>query len=271
MASRAEAPHRVGEVEVDAVLQRARRRARRRPRASPPATRRRGARGCRTRGSGARGSSRARPRGSGRGSAGRPNSLRHPDAPVVAERLAHQRELRLEVVARRDARRVDLGEARVRHQRAAAVRPPDRGDVAVLGVRREEEDVAVPAGGEHDGVRRSASAICARDEVAGDDADGAAVLEHDVEHLGARVQLDVAEVHLALERLVRAEQELLAGLAPGVERPRHLRAAERAGVEQAAVLAGERHALGDALVDDVHAQLREAVDVRLARRGSRRP
>ena len=66
------------------------------------------------------------------------------------------------------------------------------------------------------------------------------------------------------ERLVGAEQQLLAGLAPGVERARDLRAAERAVVEQAAVLAGERHALGDALVDDVHRHLGEAVHVRLA-------
>ena len=77
------------------------------------------------------------------------------------------------------------------------------------------------------------------------------------------VQLDGAEVHLAGERLVRAEEQLLAGLAAGVERARHLRATERAVVEQAAVLAGERHALRDALVDDVHAQLREPVHVRL--------
>ena len=93
---------------------------------------------------------------------------------------------------------------------------------------------------------------------------GVPVLHDEVEHLGAVVELDVAEVHLAGERLVRAEQQLLAGLAPGVERAAHLRATERAVVEQAAVLAGERHALRDALVDDVHAQLGEAVHVGLA-------
>src|SRR5207248_3006595 len=61
-----------------------------------------------------------------------------------------------------------------------------------------------------------------------------------------------------------AGEELLAGLAPGVERARHLRPSERAGVEQAAVLPRERHALGDALVDDLDADLGEAIDVRLA-------
>ena len=70
---------------------------------------------------------------------------------------------------------------------------------------------------------------------------------------------------LAHQRLVGAEQQLLAGLAARVERARHLRAAEGAVVEQAAVLARERHALRDALVDDVDRDLREPVDVRLAR------
>ena len=77
-------------------------------------------------------------------------------------------------------------------------------------------------------------------------------------------QLDVAEADLAGELLVRAEQQLLAGLATGVERAAHLGAAEAAVVEQAAVLAGERHALGDHLVDDVDRHLGEAVDVGLA-------
>src|SRR5215813_538673 len=47
--------------------------------------------------------------------------LRHPDPAVVAERLAHQRELRLEVVARGDARGVNLRVAGVGHVRAALV------------------------------------------------------------------------------------------------------------------------------------------------------
>ena len=78
-------------------------------------------------------------------------------------------------------------------------------------------------------------------------------------------QRDAALFDLPHHRLVGAEQQLLAGLAARVERARHLRAAERPVVEQAAVLARERHALRDALVDDVDAQLRQPVDVRLAR------
>ena len=76
---------------------------------------------------------------------------------------------------------------------------------------------------------------------------------------------DRAGADLALERLVHAEQQLLAGLAARVERARDLRAAERARVEQAAVFARERHALRDALVDDVDAQLGQSIDVGFAR------
>ena len=92
----------------------------------------------------------------------------------------------------------------------------------------------------------------------------AAVLDDEVEHLGTRVQLHAVAVHGPHERLVGAEQQLLAGLAARVERARHLRATERAVVEQAAVLTRERHALRDALVDDVDRHLREPVHVRFA-------
>ena len=70
---------------------------------------------------------------------------------------------------------------------------------------------------------------------------------------------------LAFERLIGAEQKLLAGLAARVEGARDLRAAEGAVGERAAVFAREGHALRDALVDDVDADLRQAIDVGFAR------
>ncbi len=69
---------------------------------------------------------------------------------------------------------------------------------------------------------------------------------------------------LPAERLVGAEEELLARLAAGVEGAGDLDAAEGTRVEQTAVLAGEGHALRDALVDDLDGDLREAVHVGLA-------
>src|SRR5207249_2634890 len=83
------------------------------------------------------------------------------------------------------------------------------------------------------------------------------------EKLAAREQGHGAAGDLAGQGLIGAQQQLLAGLSPGIERPRHLSAAEGAVVEQATVLAGERHALGRALVDDVVTDLSQPVDIRL--------
>ena len=94
---------------------------------------------------------------------------------------------------------------------------------------------------------------------------GPPVDDDQLDHLVAGVAPDGAGGDLPLQRLVGADQQLLAGLAAGVERARDLYAAEGAVVEQAAVLAGERHALRDALVDDVGADLGQPIDVGLAR------
>ena len=138
-----------------------------------------------------------------------------------------------------------------------------RGDIAALGVGREIEDVAVAAGADHDDVG-GPGFDGSRDEVAGDDALGLAVDEDEIEHLMAGVHLHRAEADLAGERGVGADEELLAGLTAGVESTRDLGAAEGTVGEEASVFTGERHALRDALVDDVRRDLGEAVDVGFA-------
>ncbi len=143
------------------------------------------------------------------------------------------------------------------------MRAPDGGGVGVHGVRRQVEDVAVTAGRQDDGVREVGGDLPG-DQVAGHDAPGPAVDDDQVQHLGARVHLHVAGRDLPAERLVGAEEELLARLTAGVEGAGDLDAAEGTGVEQAAVLAGEGHALRDALVDDLDGDLCESVHVGLA-------
>ncbi len=188
----------------------------------------------------------------------------HPDPAVVAQRLGHQRQLRLVVARGRDAGRMDLRVAGVGEQGAAAVGPPGGGDVRPLGVGREVVDVAVAAGRQHHGVAGVALDRPGH-HVAGDDPDrAAAAVDHHVEHLGAREHPDLAGGDLLLQGLVGAEQELLAGLAAGVEGAGDLGAAEGAVVEQAAVLAGEGDPLRHALVDDVDRHLGQPVDVGLA-------
>src|SRR5690606_27698490 len=104
-------------------------------------------------------------------------------------------------------------------------------------------------------------------EVTGDDAARPlavrAIADDELEHLVTREHLDGAGRDLALQGLVRADEELLTGLATRIEGPGDLHPAEGAVVEQTAVLAGERDALGHALVDDVRADLGEPVDVGL--------
>ena len=101
-------------------------------------------------------------------------------------------------------------------------------------------------------------------QVARDDPAGPVVLEDHVEQFRTGVQLDGASRHLAHEGRVGADEELLAGLTPGVERARDLCAAERTVVQEAAVVAGERNALGSGLVNDVDRDLGESMHVGLA-------
>ena len=157
---------------------------------------------------------------------------------------------------------MDLRVTGVGEERPAPVRPPRRSDVAGHGVGGQVIDVAVPAGRQHHRMTCVRSDL-AGDEVAGDDAAGPPVFGDQVQHLGSGVELDAAGGHLLRERLVGAQQELLAGLAPGIERAADLCAAEGPVVEQPAVLACERHALCGALVDDVQRHLGQAVHVGL--------
>ena len=159
---------------------------------------------------------------------------------------------------------MNLRVARVGEERAAFVRPPRRGHVRVHRVGREVVRRAVAARAEQHGVSGVALDRPGR-QVAADDAAGLAVDDDHVEHFAVGEGPDRAAFDLAHHRLVRADEQLLAGLTAGVERPRDLRAAERPVVEEPAVLARERHALCHALIDDVHAQLREPVDVGFAR------
>src|SRR5579864_4318022 len=190
--------------------------------------------------------------------------FRHPDTAVVAQRFAHQGEFRLVVTGHRNASGMNLCEARIGEGRAAFVRAPDGGAVGTLGVGGKEIGVAVAAGAEHHRVANMRFDL-AGNQIAGDDATSLAINDDEVEHFGAREHLHATGIYLVFESLVRAEQKLLAGLAAGVESARDLRAAEGSVGQRAGILAGEGNALSYALVDDVDADLREPVDIGLAR------
>ncbi len=184
--------------------------------------------------------------------------------PSLRSDSRHERELGLVIAGDGNAGGVNLREAGIGEERAAAMRAPDGGGVGALRIRREVVDVAVAAGGEDDGVG-DVDGELAGDEVAGHDAARFSVDDDQVQHFGAGNHGDLAGIDLALKGLIGAEQKLLAGLSAGVEGARNLGAAEGAIFERAAVFAGKGHALRDALVNDVDAVLGEAIDVALAR------
>ena len=169
------------------------------------------------------------------------------------------------LAAHRNAGRMDLREARVGERRAALVGAPDGGRVASpwrwsrgrrrCRSRRSPSTTASARCGSIAPVTMSRATIPR--------ARPSTTIRSSISVRGNIFTPPRGD--LLLQRLVRAEQQLLPGLPARVERARDLRAAERAVGQQAAVLARERHALRHALVDDVDADLRQPVDVRLAR------
>ena len=186
--------------------------------------------------------------------------LGHPDAAAVAEGFRHQRQLGLVVALDRNAGGVNLREAGVGEEGAALVGLVGGGDVAAHRVGGQEEDVAVAARAEQDGVP-CVGLDFTGDQVAGDDAPGFAVHQHQVHHFMAGEHFNVSLGHFLFQGLVGAQQELLARLAACVEGALELGAAEGAVVQQAAVFTAEGNALGHALVNDVGGNFRQAVDV----------
>ena len=125
---------------------------------------------------------------------------------------------------------MDLHVSRVGEIRALAVAGDGSGAVAAHGVGRKEVCVAVSAGGHYHCVCGETLEL-ARHKVLGDDTACALhtvlVLDEDhVMHLIAVVALHLAELDLAVERRIGAEQQLLAGLTLGIESSAHLGAAE---------------------------------------------
>ena len=136
--------------------------------------------------------------------------------------------------------------------------------VATHGVGAQEECTAVTTGGQNHGVCGVALELTC-DEVAHDHTACAAVDHYDVKHLAAVEALDGAFLDLAVERCVGAKQQLLAGLALGIECTAYLSATERTVGQQTAVFACEGNALCHALVNDVVRHFSQTVNVGLAR------
>src|SRR5437870_13411723 len=107
---------------------------------------------------------------------------------------------------------MNLGEAGITEERATFVSAIGGGDVATARVGRKKKNISVTAGRENYSVAGE-SIDFAGAQIAGDDPLGMTVNQNKVEHLGLRKHFYRAERNLAAERLISAEQKLLAGLA----------------------------------------------------------
>ncbi len=95
--------------------------------------------------------------------------------------------------------------------------PPDRSRVGPLGIRRQIIDVSVSATRQNHRIG-DMHARLARDQVARDNTPCLAIDHNQVQHLRARDHCHRSRMDLALKRLIRPKQKLLAGLSPRIER-----------------------------------------------------
>ena len=140
-----------------------------------------------------------------------------PDTSIVAQRLGHERQLRLMFATDRDAGGMNLGEGGIGKERAPFVSAVGGGHIAAAGVGRKVKNVSISAGCEDHSIARVLVDL-SRAQAAGDNSLGISIDDHQIEHLCLRKHLDIACGDLATKRLVTTEQKLLTGLSPRVKR-----------------------------------------------------
>ncbi len=156
-----------------------------------------------------------------------------------------------------------MREAGVGKEGALLVGLPSSRYVGPHGVGAQVENVAVAT--RSDDYRVGAVALeFSRYQVAGNDSACFAVDHYEVYHFVAGVHLDAAFGNLAFEGRVGSKQQLLAGLAFGIEGAAYLNPSKRAVVEQSAVVTGKGNPLRHALVNNARRNFGQAVYVGFA-------
>ena len=189
--------------------------------------------------------------------------LRNPDAAVVTERLRHQRKFALLVTMHRNTGRMDLRKAGVGKESTLAISLHRRRTVGIHCVRGKEIGISITTGSKNYCVRTKAFDIAGY-EVTRDDTLRLTVDNDEVKHFVTRITLHGSCCNFLIQRRIGTEQQLLAGLAAGIESTAHLHTAEGTVGQISAVFAGERNTLGDALVDDRGAHLGQTIHIGLA-------
>ena len=158
---------------------------------------------------------------------------------------------------------VNLREARIGEERALFIGFPSRPAIAVHGIGTQEINIPIATGAEQYGMGRIAFQLAGNQVAANDPAGMAFLVEHQIHHLATGIELHAALGDFAAQSPVSPQQQLLPGLAFGIEGTRNLRPAERTVVQITGVIAGKRHALRHALVDDIVAHFSQTIDIGL--------
>src|SRR5258708_18605463 len=166
------------------------------------------------------------------------------------------------LAAQWDTCRMNLRKTRVPEQGTAAVGSPYGSTVGCLGVSRKIEHIRVPSRRQNHHVGRLALDLAVH-EVPGHNAARSAIDDHNIEQLPPDMHCHRTRGYLLFQCLISPEQELLSGLTSRVKRSLDLYPAKRSRIKQSTIFSGKRHALGDALVNDVQADLGETIYVGL--------
>jgi hypothetical protein len=106
-------------------------------------------------------------------------------------------------------------------------------------------------------------------QISTNDPTSPAIYDNQVQHLSTWQQLNLATAHLPHQSTVGTQKQLLTGLSPGIKGSRNLSAAKGTISQITSILPGKGNTLGNTLVDDIVADLSQAINIRFA--GSKIP
>ena len=158
---------------------------------------------------------------------------------------------------------MDLSVAWVSKSSSSLVRTISSRHVTTLCIGRQKEYVTVSTRCQDDAVAGVAGDLTSH-HVADDDALGVAIDFDEVKHLMAVIHFHLTEANLPAQGRVGTEQQLLTGLTTRIKSTGDLCTTERAVRQKTAILAGEGHSIGHALVNNIRTHFGEAIDVGLA-------
>src|SRR5690606_30831540 len=145
---------------------------------------------------------------------------------------------------------MDLHKAGVGKESAFFVTLPCCRPIASHGIRRKEKYIAVSSGSNNYSVCSKTFHLSGY-QVACYNAPRFPIDQYPIQHLMARIHLDVSCRNLAVQCLISTKQELLTCLPAGIEGAAYQCPSKRAVSQQATIFPTKRDTLGYTLIDDI--------------------